>query len=435
MLNAYRPRQWARVSVWLGCMVALGACATGDNEPLESFDDRADLEIIYLDSYVDGGVSGSIQFDIPAGVESMLIEVRGESGRYYLTKFVTPAGRDLVEASQLVTRGARELPGLVTWLYPNTPEVAPEPGSYEILIRAEDGAGGHIDAEHLDVRIYLEREGASKSCGIHVDFLVADDAIVATDVEPMVDQVVAGLRQLYNPVGIDVLGYTSSSIHLPTADLDLGGNPARVIGDVGEVMEIARASGQVRSQAVHVTIVRSLGQDLRGYSMGLPGPMGSDLPTSAVLVASSAFLDRDGFLDVTAMNETIAHEIGHYLGLYHTSEFDRLFHDPVPDTFECRDIDCPDEFWFNLMTPGGTGRTLLTPGQGFVMRNHPLCIAGGAPPDPPMECDLVCDAPYTCALIDNTASCALACDPSGAPCPDGGACLTDQQGKYICSGP
>jgi hypothetical protein len=408
-------------------------CASAGEPVRENFDNRADLSVLYLQGKIDNGVSSEISFEVPAGIESVLIEVRGSLGRYYLTKFVTPAGRDLIEAGQFVTRGARELPGLVTWMYPNAPGVVPAPGTYRLLIRAEDGSGGHVDSEDLDIRMYLKQTLVETSCGLSLDFLVADDAIVAEDVDGLVDGLVAALKTQYAAASVGIVDAKRSSIYLPTSELDLGGNPVLVINSVGDVMDAARASGKVRSQAVHIMLVRSLGADLRGYSMGLPGPMGSDVATSVVLVSSRAFADGAGILDVAAMAETVAHELGHYLGLYHTSEGDRTFHDPIDDTVECTVTDCPAAFWDNLMTPGGTGRTVLTAGQAEIIRRHPLCFPIDA--IAPLQCNLVCEPPTTCALMDGQEACAPACDPSGAPCPDGGACVVDQLGKYICSNP
>jgi hypothetical protein len=227
----------------------------------------------------------------------------------------------------------------------------------------------------------------------------------------------------------------SAPIHIPTADLDLGGNAAVVINQLDEILSDSRSAGLVRSQALHIVLVRSLGGELRGYSMGLPGPMASTLPTSAVLIASRAFTDSAGYVDVTAMSETVSHEMGHYLGLYHTSEIDRLFHDPIVDTAECTVDSCPSEYWLNLMTPGASDRRELSFGQGEIVRRHPLCIPTGneVPKDPPgADCDLSCDAPFTCAIFADQQICAVACDPAGTPCDNGSACITDDAGKYVC---
>ena len=62
---------------------------------------------------------------------------------------------------------------------------------------------------------------------------------------------------------------------------------------------------------------------------------------------------------------TMAHEIGHFLGLFHTSEqaiFGPQIHDPLPDTPENDDA--------YLMFNTGSG-DLLSEWQGQVMRSNP----------------------------------------------------------------
>src|SRR5438309_445465 len=84
-------------------------------------------------------------------------------------------------------------------------------------------------------------------------------------------------------------------------------------------------------------------------------------PAPAGLVAAAPFAaSPTSALDTDGMGTTAAHEIGHYLGLYHTSERDGSEHDPIDDTPECAagDSACPDAanvmFW-----TGGGGRNRL----------------------------------------------------------------------------
>ena len=44
---------------------------------------------------------------------------------------------------------------------------------------------------------------------------------------------------------------------------------------------------------------------------------------------------RDGPLDNQLLAETAGHEMGHFLGLFHTTERNGIYHDPISDTPEC----------------------------------------------------------------------------------------------------
>ena len=67
--------------------------------------------------------------------------------------------------------------------------------------------------------------------------------------------------------------------------------------------------------------------------------------------------------DAPALGRTIAHELGHYLGLFHLTEpASPDIHDPLSDT----PLADPD----NLMAVDGDG-LVLTPDQRAVAREHP----------------------------------------------------------------
>ena len=153
---------------------------------------------------------------------------------------------------------------------------------------------------------------------------------------------------------------------------------------------------------------------IAGYSLGLPGPFAAERPTAAVLVSLAPFASAaTGALDTDGLGTTAAHEIGHYLGLYHTSERDGSEHDPIGDTPECADgeVACADAgnvmFW-----TGGGGRNKLTAGQGAIMRRHPLVTAAPVPSLPAADCHGPCNAGDSCVVLGGQSVCATACDPS-----------------------
>ena len=71
-----------------------------------------------------------------------------------------------------------------------------------------------------------------------------------------------------------------------------------------------------------------------GVSGGLPGPTGIASSWSGVLNFLTAHATGTT-LNTQLLGETAAHEMGHWLGLYHTSESTGTSFDPLSDTAEC----------------------------------------------------------------------------------------------------
>ena len=71
-----------------------------------------------------------------------------------------------------------------------------------------------------------------------------------------------------------------------------------------------------------------------GVSGGLPGPMGIASSWNGVLNFLYAHA-RGTSLNSQLLGETAAHEMGHWLGLSHTSESKGTSFDPISDTPEC----------------------------------------------------------------------------------------------------
>ncbi len=421
-----------RTSHLLASMFAMTGLTTGCMTPEDSVQkvaDRDDLTVVVKHAHITDGLSDELVVTAPEGLQSVLMEVRGDKGLYYLTKFQTPSG-DLIEGARYMTRFAREVPGLVDWLYPNTPTLAMEPGEYKILLRGETRDGGKVN-EDIEIRFYTKAKTAIETCGIHLDFLVDKQAIDSADFEAALDRAVIWVNNLYAPMGIRVLDYQVTQITLPNTQFDPD-STATVTGQIDNVLEQARHSNTARTDAVHVVVVRKIGgSDPAGYAMGLPGPFDADRSNAAVLVSTDAYT-TDGFLDVEGLSSTIAHEVGHYLGLYHTSESNGAQHDPLPDTPECDGAVCTPSFENNIMTAGGgANRLTVTANQAFVMRQHPLCQPADFGPTHEATCSSECSAPSTCSVIDGDAQCRNACDPDAPTC-GSGTCSPDDHGTFVC---
>jgi hypothetical protein len=114
------------------------------------------------------------------------------------------------------------------------------------------------------------------------------------------------------------------------------------------------------------------GGGVLGVSAGLPGAAGFHGGRGSGLVFAASVLRSPELL-----GQVLAHEVGHYLGLFHTSESGGARYDPLEDTPECSPQQwrnfggCPD--LTNLMFPfAGNGHIEVTDGQGSVFHANPL---------------------------------------------------------------
>ena len=75
--------------------------------------------------------------------------------------------------------------------------------------------------------------------------------------------------------------------------------------------------------------------DNLGNAAGIPGSMGTANSWNGVLISLTAHVFRST-LDPQLLGETAAHEMGHQLGLFHTTESGGTAFDILTDTAECR---------------------------------------------------------------------------------------------------
>ncbi|MCO4746384.1 MAG: hypothetical protein KC912_16425 [Proteobacteria bacterium] len=117
-----------------------------------------------------------------------------------------------------------------------------------------------------------------------------------------------------------------------------------------------------------------------GLSGGIPGPL-VDTPRSAVAVSGLVNAGPDMVFtdaEIQLYAETMAHEVGHYLGAYHPVEQNWSDYDAVSDTEACTtESDCLTAFRSNLMFPypvcgpqNCTPQIQLTAGQKAVLQHY-----------------------------------------------------------------
>ena len=100
-----------------------------------------------------------------------------------------------------------------------------------------------------------------------------------------------------------------------------------------------------------------------GISAGVPGPafVGASYRSGVAIATFNEAVGKDYF------GSTMAHEVGHYLGLFHSSEQGGDLHDTLTDTLD----DDSTNLMFWAYSPE---EQVISEYQGTVIRSHPLIL-------------------------------------------------------------
>lgn len=166
-----------------------------------------------------------------------------------------------------------------------------------------------------------------------------------------------GIQGIYAAAGVEVVFTALPTVAWP------GGPDVSLTGERSELLRAVAPESATPLLLVSHLIDRAGDFTFTGIAGGIPGPVTNALGAPGLLVAVEWARRPDGGLDVPPLVETAAHELGHHLGLFHTSEANGEAHDDLADTPAClpeQDVDmsgvvdageCPDAtnymFWLS----------------------------------------------------------------------------------------
>lgn len=220
------------------------------------------------------------------------------------------------------------------------------------------------DTAHLGVHAHLVIDAdPDLTVGtLQAEIVLAGSTGTDTELIAALDEAVDHWKDLYEAVGITV---ETSQTTWQTADaLSAPGH-----GDGQTYEDIAAATGL---RTVRIVVVENIAgyDDIYGISGDIPGPMTATSRSAVLLSALYAEGPTTGFspADRRILGETLAHEVGHYLGLYHPVETTWDLWDGLDDTTECAgEQSCIDALADNLMFPFPVcGFASCTPQEGIT---------------------------------------------------------------------
>lgn len=294
-----------------------GAPVLGDSGPIERFD------LPWTSNGAQSYVGDYQYFVIPDDILSLLIAVE-HGAEYTALNHMAIDGEPMIDLL-----GAIGEPPFYHWpvevasvAMPISLDTVPRGSCLAVDPVVYADVAGQTGALHM-----ITRRGAAQPTVIDVNvFVVGGTTIAEADVMAAVTR----MGEVYVQGGAPTIG----DVKLSTLDWSRA-----VVDSEGQEADALRAlTAGAAPTAINLLFVQDFTEvGTLGIAAGIPGPNGvPGTAASAVMVSVDSHLDGDGTTLLTdLMGETMAHEVGHQIGLYHTTESDGLEHDPLEDTLEC----------------------------------------------------------------------------------------------------
>jgi hypothetical protein len=337
-----------------------------------------------------GFLTGEIAIEVPDGASSILVHcgTYGDDKLGLLWTLKNPDGSYLYDGND--PGSTADFKGgshddLVPFLIPLADDSPLQAGSYTADIYVQGP-----EFEELNCGAVLRTGDAPDEGELAVELVFVSvpglDATSAQD-DAAFQSMVESVESMYAGIGITIAWtYTDFAGDVGTyAVVDVTAD------DFSEFNDLLRTSNPEDDLAVSIFLVEEISTDegnlIIGKSGGPPGTHATQGTSKSGVVAST--IDLADSTDLVAT--ILAHELGHYLGLFHTTERDAtaLEHDPISDTPECT-TDGDDDGKLSTSECDGSGSDnlmwwtynadldpVLTTGQGTVVRRGPLVQSAG----------------------------------------------------------
>ena len=310
-----------------------------------------------------GNLTQQLSVDIPADAIAFTIEASGgSSDTAGLGELIGPG--DVIYENTSSTGQYIWIPGteVFTAQVPNTDrtglQLVAGGGTYKFRVRRLGGASS------TNVRVIIERRAGGIGGNEVLDLNVwlangilptAATAAMDTRLQAILTRMDAILGQQGIRIGaIDYYDVTDSTYDNVTS------------GEFGNMLQLTSAATHERLNLFFVN--QAIGGGVVGVSATLGGPKKNGTSLSGVMSVYGGF-------STNTVGLIAAHEIGHFLGLYHTVEQSGS-HDFIDDTAECPSSGtngaCSVTGGGYLMHWQAVGGADISDGQGLVIRGHPL---------------------------------------------------------------
>jgi len=323
---------------------------------------------------------------VPPNVISVLFTLSGadaniEEGGLFISNLVPPSGPFVAYQKFVHFCFGGNCSGLV----PRSPAFVAESGVWTYQLGTMAGSLDSIDFSSLSLKAVVRTgptpdTGSERPAVLHIKPFLTADSVGVSDIENI-------LVKLF-----DISAANQIELEIDPVTIVAEGRFDRVSASFldANTAELTRQGGPT---SVNLFFLEGFTDDenLAAISGGIPGSLGTNDGHNGVLIDAVANLGISDDFYIKRTAETAFHEMGHLLGLYHTTEARFSSMDVIDDTPFCDpDVDdsnedgvagsgeCPDAsnpmFWQNSFV---VERGLLTGGQKHVIFYSPIAVPGG----------------------------------------------------------
>lgn len=297
---------------------------------------------------------GRVDLDVDIGddVNALLITATGSEGLVFVEEVRDPAGNsvmssdDWLYADEHLTMGVYPLYNQVVFNWPVRAEDGPlVAGTWLVTLGILDERGGWLRQSEVAVAVQRKRDPELDEGAVRVRIVYAEGVVDDPDVVGGVEAAVEGWRAIWQDVGLELIERYDTVDIAPILDDPSPDNEA-----------VLAADGGSDPREVTVVIGTRIADSRWTYGVagGIPGPL-IESGRGAVVLGWLSFAGPDGELDeddVGVFADTLAHEVGHFQGLFHAVEGTWDQWDALEDTTACESQGrCERALGPNLMYP------------------------------------------------------------------------------------